>query len=186
MIPPPANQSRSSPGEGVILKQGISKEKSSYNRNLLICSSQTAGPHSLTHTHGGRQLSCPVLHSPGQTLMLTQHILMHVCVFVPHLPRPTRTIPSTPFLLRSRMHASPTWARGDAADAPPHQPALLCQGRRIFPGPAPENKKLPLPYGLPAEGGGPLKPCLPCPVWRNAQKTNRSSNPHLNMNTLHY
>lgn len=150
MIPPPANQSRSPPGVGVILKQGISKEEVT-KKTCSIRSPAAAG--------AGNSLCLHCLaQPPGQTLMLTQHILMRVCVCAqanqnPPLPPSV----SPPFLLRSRMHASPPGKgrRGDAADAPRAKPSRHAR-----------NKSFLCPTGFLPGGVAPSTLCPPRePPW---------------------
>lgn len=166
MIHHPPTRGRSSPDVGVILKQGIStrgyKRKPAHrqkSRGWLLRAGKISRP----------VLSCNT--APSQTLMLTQHIIYpsYAC-YVPqlvyvvytHQAGPTNDInrnpfpptPSPPSWLRSRMHAPPHPGQGAMllADAPR---ARATKGKPSLGAPQQQrkNKKLPLPYGLPAGRG---------------------------------
>lgn len=80
-----------------------------------------------THTHTRGQASsrrCLAQPRPNSNANTTYtYARMSVCTTP---TQANQNPPLHPFLLRSRMHASPTWARGDVADAPPQQPGWLC------------------------------------------------------------
>lgn len=106
---PSANQSRSSPDEGVILKQYYQKER--LQENLLSCKSE-----SCRATLGGRQfLSCLAQPRPNSNANTT-YPLCNICMSMYRCCPGSQANQShysprqpPPLLLRSRMHASPTW-----------------------------------------------------------------------------
>lgn len=146
---PPANQSRSSPDEGVILKQYYQKKR--LQENLLSCKSE-----SCRATLGGRQfLSCLAQPRPNSNANTT-YPLCNICMCMYRCcpgsqanqshSSPVNPLPSC--LDLACMH--PHLARGDAADAP---------GQNLLG--APETRSFLCPTGFLPRRGGLSQPCCP-------------------------